>query len=141
MTKILAPALILDDRQPWLTGDNALATRIRMVLETRPGQIPWRPDFGCDLEGLVGYPVTRDLLDYARGRIQTALKDWIRDAELVRVEVSAVATEEGRAGSFPRMVPTAEAALMAMGVAAMLEVDVEMKSPDGYVTVSAVVAP
>jgi phage baseplate assembly protein W len=141
MSRIFDPQLGLDAQRPWLDGDRALATRIRMVLETRPGHVPWRPTFGCDLAGLVGFPVTRGLLEHARGKVETALRDWIRDAELVRVEVHAVPSEGGRMSNVPRTVPTAEAALLAMGVAAMLEIDVEMKSPDGYVSVSAVVAP
>jgi phage baseplate assembly protein W len=83
MSRIFDPQLGLDAQRPWLDGDRALATRIRMVLETRPGHVPWRPTFGCDLAGLVGEAVgSGDCWTRRGGKVETALKrlDPRRDA-------------------------------------------------------------
>ena len=34
----------------WSDGEALVASSIRQILMTRPGELPWRPDFGVDLE-------------------------------------------------------------------------------------------
>ena len=34
-------------QRPLLPGEK-IAQKIRLILETKPGSIPWRPKFGCD---------------------------------------------------------------------------------------------
>lgn len=141
MSVIFEPSLPLGNPFPFLEGDAALAMRVRMVLETRPGRVPWRPDFGCDLSGLVGFPATPDLLAKARSAIQNALKAWIRDVTILRVEVRATPVTGGHGASAYGAVPVAESALLTLGVQAILEADIELKGPAGVVAFSAVVNP
>jgi phage baseplate assembly protein W len=141
MSVIFDPSLPLGNPYPYLDGDEALAARVRMVLETRPGRIPWRPNFGCDLAGLVGFPATPDLLSKARSAIQNALKTWLRDATVLSVEVRATPVVGGHGSSSYGAVPLAETALLTLGVQAVLEADIEIKGPAGVVAFSAVVNP
>lgn len=142
MTVIFDPSLPLGVRRPFVYGTDALAVRVRLVLDTRPGQIPWRPTFGCDLAGLVGYPATAQLIDAARSRISRALSIWLPDVEVVRVDVRAVSAEGGVGSRVTdRNVPVAESALMTLGVQAVLEADIELRGPDGYVSVTTTVEP
>ncbi len=119
----------------------SLGERVQAILTTRPGRLPWRPDFGCDLEGLVGYPVTPDLLSYARSQITSALKVWLQGVEVERVDVRAIPVGSGHDLRHQRTVPVAEAALLAMGVQALLEVEVEIVGPNGLETVTTTLQP
>lgn len=141
MAFIFDPSVPVGVDRPWLHGDQALATRVRMVLETRPGQVPWRPDFGCDLESLVGESTTGELISKARWRIEAALRQWIPDATVDKVEVAAVPAADQYVGGPNRQVPLAESALLTMGVQASLQVDVELTGPDGPVAMTALVEP
>ena len=125
----------------WLGGEHALAARVRLVLETRPGRLPWRPAFGCDLAGLVGFPVTEELVARVRQRISSALGEWLPDATVVSVHVRAVPISGGHALSAERSVPAAEAAMLVLGVQAELEAVIELTGPDGSVTLTATVNP
>jgi phage baseplate assembly protein W len=126
-------------------GENAqalaggAAQRIAMVLETRPGTIPWRPTFGCDFRDLVGLPATEELVTTAEWRVREALGRWVRDAEVLRVEVSLVPTG-GAAGGFSSG-PIAENSLLSMGIQAAIEIEVEVRTADGVVSVASLVNP
>ena len=137
---MLDPALPLGERQPHLGPEEALAERIRMVLETRPGKLPWRREFGCDLASLVGQPATVQRLNEARWRIEEAMRRWIRDAEIVRCRVKVATDESAGMRSF-RSVPLAESALMSFGGQAVLEVELDVKTDLGDVAVQAVLQP
>jgi phage baseplate assembly protein W len=141
MAHIFDPAIPLGERRPWVAGPEALAHRVRAVLETRPGGLPWRPDFGCDLDSLVGYPTTSDLVAEARWRVEAALRRWLPDVEIRDVAVSAVPVEGSGSSPTDRRVPIAEAALLTMGVQASLYVDIDLVGPDGPMTVSASLNP
>ncbi len=138
---MLHPALPLGQRRPYLTPEEALAARIRMVLETRPGRIPWRPDFGCDLASLVGRPATVQRLNEARWRIEQALRRWVPDAEILRCNVRVSSENQPAGYRRSRAVPLAEASLMSLGSQAVLEVELDVKTELGAVSVQAVLEP
>lgn len=115
------------------------AQRIAMVLETRPGTIPWRPDFGCDFRDLVGLPATESLVTKAEWRVRQALGRWVPDAEVLRVEVTLVPVG-GAAGGFSTG-PIAENSLLSMGIQAAIEIEVEVRTADGVVSVASLVNP
>ncbi len=133
--------LPLGERQPYVSDEAALAQRIRMVLETRPGQVPWRPDFGCDLASLVGQPATVQRLNEARWRIEEAVRRWVPEAEVLRCNVRAVADENGAGSLRYREVPIAESALTSLGSQAVLEIQLDVQTELGAVAVQAVVEP
>lgn len=141
MSQLLDPAIPLGSPLVWLGGEHALAARVRLVLETRPGRLPWRPTFGCDLAGLVGFPVTDELVARVRQRISSALGEWLPDSTVVSVDVRAVPLSSGLALSTERSVPAAEAAMLVLGVQAELEAVIELTGPDGSVTLTATVNP
>ncbi len=141
MAIIFDPSVPIGVRRPWLAEERSLATRVRMVLETHPGTLPWRPEFGCDLQELVGYPATSQLLSQAKWRIESALRRWIPDADLDKVEVRVVPNSESGGITPHRTVPVAESALLTVGVQAALHVEVEMTGHDGPMALSTTIAP
>ena len=68
-----------------LAPSDLLAQQLQIVLNTLPGTMPWRPDFGCDLTSLVGQPATADNLQTARLRVEEALRGAIPDAQVEKV--------------------------------------------------------
>lgn len=135
------PAVVLGGRQPRLDPASALVERVRMVLETRPGLSPWRPDFGCDLAGLTGQPATAATLQMARSRVEAALRRWVPDAAIVRCDVRIVTELGAAAGSAGPEIPLAEAALLRLGASTWLEVRVELRAALGTVTVETALRP
>jgi phage baseplate assembly protein W len=141
MTIIFDPSIPMGVDDPWLRYERAMAIRVRMVLETRPGQIPWRPNFGCDLQSLVGEAAGPQLINQARWKVESALKRWIPDATIDQVSVNVVVSPQMDKMSSHREVPTAEAALLTVGIQAALQVDVELTGPHGPMAVSATIEP
>lgn len=133
--------LPLGERRPYVLAEAALAQRIRSVLETRPGQVPWRPDFGCDLATLVGQPATVQRLNEARWRIEEAVRRWVPEAEVMRCAVRVVTDERGAGDIRYREVPIAESALTSLGSQAVLEIQLDVQTELGAVAVQAVVEP
>lgn len=122
-----------------LSPADHIAQQLKIVLNTRPGQIPWRPEFGCDLAGLVGQPATAANLSLARGRVQAALRSSLPDVSFDRIEVRlARSSVDGDALRHPT-IPLAEGALLSLGVQVALEVLLEVRVPGGPVAVSATV--
>jgi len=138
---IFDPALPLGHRRPFLAGEDALACRIRTVLETRPGDVPWRPDFGCELSALVGQPATTQRLNEARWRVEEAIRHWIPEATLVRCDVRVVVLDAGARGRHPRSVPLAESALLSLGSQAALEVELDVETEAGPLSIETVFEP
>ncbi len=131
----LRASLCLDGFERPLSPDAVLSQRLQMVLGTRPGQIPWRPGFGCDLWSLVGEPATSSNLTQARRLVLRALSQWMADVEVVDVSVRfSPHADPGSASRHPT-VPLAEAALLSLGVQVGLEVQVEVKVPRGSTTI------
>lgn len=119
-----------------------LAARVRLVLETRPGDLPWSPDFGCALDSFVGKPVTRARLSEISNAVQVALRRWIRGAMVTRCEVRLLTDLGSSPGSEGRaVVPIAERALVPFSLAATLEVDLEIQTSEGLLSMQAILAP
>ena len=123
----IGTALPLGRRRP-LSADRSTAERIRMVLETRPGTLPFRPEFGCALDDVVGEMATKDNVRKAKQAVSDALSRWLPDLEVVDVTVRVVPTgvryEDLR---YPE-VPTAERALLSLGTQADLEIAIEIRT-------------
>lgn len=135
---LLDPAVPLGARSPWLDGTAALEARLRLVLETRPGRVPWRPEFGCDLEALVGEPATPQNLNRARFHVEQALARWLPDLKVHRlaVEVEPIGTPAAGGDA-----PAGEGALVSLGTQGVLVVRVEIATPWGPLTLSTPVQP
>ena len=122
-----------------LSPGDELAQRLQIVLNTKPGTIPWRPDFGCDLTSLVGQPATQRNLQKARGLVESALRGSLPDVSFDDVKVR-LAAHSGRGAELDHpSIPLAEAALLRLGVQARLEVTLEVRVPGGPISVSAAV--
>ncbi len=137
----LHPALPLGGPSTWTRGTAALVWQVRMVLETRPGQLPWRPEFGCDLDGLAGKPATDAHLRQARLRIESALSRWVPGVRILQLRVGLRSAVGAGALHDRRQVPVAEAALLRLGTQAELAVDLVLAGPDGRVDLTALLSP
>ena len=124
----LSCALALGNRPRRLSEDAALAERIRMVLETRPGSLPYRRDFGCRLDEVVGQMATSKSVSQAKTAVSSALAKWLPELEVTAVTVRVI--PRGATSSDLRLpeIPIAERALLALGTQADLEIGVEIRS-------------
>ncbi len=61
------------------TGSDAelAISKVIQVLGTQPGELDWRPDFGCNLRGLRHQNNTLMLHAMAEERIKDAFADWL----------------------------------------------------------------
>lgn len=123
--------LPLDGRLNKPLAAPTLADRVRLVLETRPGQVPWRPELGCDLEPLLGKTLTPERLSDARWRIQAALEDFLPGVSVSRIDIH-VRSDLG-ADMSNRRLPVAEASLVPYGAHGALEIDLELQTRTGPV--------
>lgn len=122
-----------------LTPTQVLAERVRMVLETRPGRLPYQPEFGCDLEPLAGGTSAQPRLAETRLRIQTALARWIPDVTIVSCKVELIDLEGAQPGD--ATIPLAERMLTSKGVSAVLQVRIVLETPEGPVSLEAQLTP
>ena len=139
MSQTLHPSITLGSLRPYMDPEAALSTKIRMILETSPGQVPWRPEFGCDLRGLIGQQANENTLVKARYAVQTALARWLPDVTVNSVNVNLVRDYTSADQFRSPEIPIGERALVGSGPLAAVRIDVELETPDGLMTVSAVV--
>lgn len=119
---VFSHAVPLGGAQPLLSGTEGLEARLRLLLGTRPGDLPWRPEFGCDLRGMIGQPATEARLAEARWRIEAAIRRWIPG---IRVQTCRIRiTPEGEIARDPRGLSVAECALLRLGVQAAIELEI-----------------
>jgi phage baseplate assembly protein W len=135
----LHPAIPLGVPRPWQTPEQELIQRITLILQTRPGEIPWRPDFGCDLEGFLGAQASDGTLARAKWEVQQALSRWMEDTPVADVRVTSKRISGSRDRFRQAEIPTAERALVGTGVTAVLRIDVDLETDAGILTVQAVV--
>ena len=109
----------------------SVADRVRLVLETRPGRIPWRPEFGCDLDPVVGKALTIEQIGEVTIRVQAALNRFLPDLLISKLEV-CVRTDLG-ADMRSRRLPVAESSLVPFGANAVLDIELELQTPTGPV--------
>ena len=124
-----------------VSASETLAARVRLVLETRPGDLPWSPEFGCALGEFVGKPVTRDRLSEVSNTVATALRRWIRGAMVSRCEVRLLTDLGAGPGGDAVTLPLAERALVPFSLSATLEVDLELQTAEGLLTMQAILSP
>lgn len=120
-------------------GPERLADRIRLVLETEPGTLPFAPTFGCDLSGIVGATASKARLSEARMRITAALHKWLPDVALKSVDIELI--EPTRSGRRPVGVPIAERAMASRVVSQVLDIRIEVETPEGPVHFEAILSP
>ena len=134
----------LQSRAPGISNDEALhrhvADRVRMVLGTRPGRLPWKPSFGCDLDSFVGEPVTPQARNEIRRRIEHAISRWLPEIKVVKCDVQMRHQAPQLAGGRDRAIPLAEAALLRLGPMGALEVQLSLETEYGAMSMQAMVA-
>jgi len=114
----------------------AVATRVRMVLETQPGTLPWRPQFGCDLERFVGEPATTHAVRNLQRTVRASLERWLPEIQVRRCEIR-LQRPLGHNDTRPRNVPLAEAALVRLGVQTDLVLDLDLETDEGVLGIQA----
>lgn len=141
MKRLLHPSLALGAHHPYTRPEEGLVTRIQIVLETRPGQLPWNPEFGCDLTGLLGKAATPQRVNQARFQVEGAVRRWLPGMDLKDCRVNAL-TNLGTSGTHrERQIPVAESALVALGTESRLEVELDIETEAGIMSVEAAVEP
>lgn len=138
---ILRPSARLGAPQPWTEGEDEVVERVRLVLETRPGRLPWRPEFGCNLDEFVGQPATAARLREIQWRVEAALCRWIPGLRVDRCEVRVAPSEPMSSGAVAGAVPLAEASLLSLGSQADLELQLDLLTAEGSVSLQATLAP
>ena len=139
MKKRLQNSVPLGAMRPYQSTEEALVDRISLVLQTRPGQIPWRPEFGCQLEEMLGAQASGSQVVQARYAIQQALGRFLPDIEVAGVRVRVVPMEGSRDRFKLAEIPIAERALVGAGAGAVLQVDVDIETDAGILTIQALV--
>ncbi len=139
MGAMLRLSVPVGGRGPVLQGADALMARLRMVLETRPGRVPWRPEFGCDLQGLVGEPASPQNLARASFLVQRAINRWIPEVEVISCTCSAQVAPKSMPES--GLAPAGEGALLSLGSQATLQLHLVIRSTAGPLLVDATLAP
>ncbi len=115
-----APDLVVD-------GGKALAFRVEQLLSTKPGDIPWMPDYGLDLEALVGEGATGFTLQLAKSRITQAINKHLPD---VTVQSCDVTTQPRETPGFRPSGPI-ERSLVPLGAQATLVVNLSLSAEAG----------
>ena len=106
-----------------------VAGEIRLVLETEPGTIPWRPEFGCPLSSLSGMAATPDVLSRARFHIESAFSRFLPHITILRCDVQVRRVAGSADHSYP--IPAAESALLGLGTQADILILLEVQAPEG----------
>lgn len=119
-------------------GERTVA-RVRAIIETRPGTIPWRPDFGLDLSGIVGKALTRKQIEGVRNEVSSALEKWAPDIAVLECDVRAVTDMGASDSTRDRTIPLAEGALVRLGTQASLRVDLSLRTEEGHLNLSALI--
>jgi len=135
---ILHPALPLGIGDSRLDEDSSSIERIQMVLGTRKGTIPWRPEFGCEIDRLVGEPATQSRIDQARRGVRRAMTEWLPDITVKDCTVQLVQSDGPTGGERYREIPLAESALLSLGTQVSLEVQMDVETPGSQMSLQAV---
>lgn len=127
MKRILHPSLTLGARKPFLSQRESILARLDMVLHSRVGDIPWRPEFGCDVTSLIGEPATPSRIQETRALVESTIYEWLPDVtvngcDVQLVHAGGVANTHREAG-----IPVAESALVAMGTESNLELKLDLE--------------
>lgn len=74
-------------------GESLIRSCIAQILGTRPGELPWRPDFGIDLEFYRNKNNNEALSQEISAAIVTALSDWEPRIEVSSCQTTIESTE------------------------------------------------
>lgn len=115
-----------------ISGEAALRQRISIILNTAPGQVPWRPEFGCRLWSLMGQPTTAQHLAEVRWSIEDALSRWLRGAQLEECKIHLLPRGMGSwAGLQSAELSPAEVGLLHLGSEVTLRVELLIRTRAG----------
>jgi phage baseplate assembly protein W len=103
-----------------------LAQRIRVMLETQRGSLPWRPELGCDLARFVGQPLTPVALATLKRELERGL-DVLEDVRVLDVDFKVSTTHGVNQGQDRRMLPVAERSLVQLGTQCTLDVGITVE--------------
>lgn len=130
MKKILHPSLTLGARRPFLKKTEGNLARIDMILHTNIGDLPWNPEFGCDLTSLVGEAATPERIDHTESEVRRSIATYLPDVNIkeciVQLHSSGVSSIHHREA----LIPVAESALVSMGTEARLELKLDLELDD-----------
>lgn len=130
MRSLLDPALRLGVGNPRREAGEFWADRIRSVLLTRPGTLPWRPQYGFDIEWLLGQPLNTVNVTLLRMRLRSTLARWLPDLKVNELKI-AVHSDHRALVQSDRYVPPAEAALLPYGSGGRVEILLDVTTPSG----------
>lgn len=68
--------LLPDGTVPLASGSDDIEQAIRLILATRPGERPMRPEFGCKVHDLLFAPLDASLAGQAIAETRRALDRW-----------------------------------------------------------------
>ena len=139
--KILHPSLALGAHKPFLPHAETVVTRLQILLETRPGQLPWNREFGCDLTSMLGRAASPQRVSEARFKIESSVRRFLPGIDMKACRVKAVTGLGSVATHRERQIPIAESALVALGTEARLEVELDIVTDAGMMSVEAAVEP
>ncbi len=130
MRKILHPSLTLGSRRPFLNKTQGNLARIDMILQTNIGDLPWNPEFGCDLTSLVGEAATPERIDHTESEVRRSIATYLPEVDIN--DCSVQLQSEGFSSSTHReaLIPVAESALVSMGTEARLELKLDLQIDD-----------
>jgi phage baseplate assembly protein W len=111
-----------------------VAGEIRLVLETEPGTIPWRPEFGCPLASLSGMSATPDVVAKARFHVESAFARFLPHLTILRCDVQLRRVAGSADHSFP--IPAAESALLGLGTQVDILILLDVQAPEGQFSLS-----
>ena len=78
------------------SGSSDLASSIRMVLATAPGERLMRPRFGCAIWDLLFEPINANTMGLMAVAVREALGQWEPRIDVIDVVIVPDATAEGR---------------------------------------------
>jgi len=130
---MLHPTLPLGQAGRPLRRREELEHRILAVLRTTPGDVPWRPEFGCDLRRFLGRPLSPEAEDEIRWTIQEAIARFIPELVVDSVDLGRKVlhrpTRVGAADPFP-----VGRALLFLGTQVSLTVRLRIRDAGGVST-------
>jgi uncharacterized protein len=91
------PVRVYENRQIAMSRyEDDIKEAIRIILGTAKGERVMRPDFGCGIYELVFAPINTFTMGLVENTVREALITWEPRIELIKVEVSPEASEEGK---------------------------------------------
>lgn len=77
-------------------GTDGIASALRMILSTAPGERTMRPEFGCRIWNLLFEPINANTMGLMADAVRQAVGQWEPRIELDDVRVEPDSTAEGK---------------------------------------------